>query len=323
MNRSILVRLLILLCASTALLAHATENYPTKPVRFIMPYAPGAGSDIIARTLAQRLSETVGQTFVVDTRPGAAGLIGTELTAKAPSDGYTILLADASHTINAVLYKKPHYDAVKDFAPVSLVAMTPFILLAHPTFRLNTLAELLALSKSQTEKIAMGTSGPGGTPYMIYEWLRLKKGLTLNEVPYKGGGAAMLDAVAGQIPLVLTSLAAGITNIKSGRLKGLAVTTLQRHTLVPEVPTFQESGVSDFSSTNWYGVLAPAGTPRNIVLLLNREIGRALETPAVRDRLSGLALDVASSTPEELHKYIETELKRWRDVMVQTNAKLL
>jgi tripartite-type tricarboxylate transporter receptor subunit TctC len=303
--------------------AYAAERYPTKPVRLIMPYAPGAGSDIIARSLGQRLSESLGQTFVVDTRPGAAGLIGTEITAKAPADGYTLLLADGSHTINAVIYAKPRYDAVKDFAPISLVATTPFILLAHPSFGANSLAELLAMPKAQTEKIAMGTSGPGGTPYMTYEWLRIKMGLTLNEVPYKGGGAAMIDAVAGQIPLVLTSLAAGITNIKAGRLKGLGITTLKRHPLVPDVPTFHESGVKDFSVINWYGVLAPAGTPSEIVALLNHQIGRALEAPTVRDRLVTLALDVTPSSSDELLKYINVELKRWKDVMVETKAKLL
>lgn len=303
--------------------AGAADRYPSKPVRLIVPYAPGGGSDITARAVGQKLSEALGQTFVVDTRPGAASMIGTEIVARAAADGYTLILADAAHTINPVAYRKPRYDAVKDFAPISLVATTPLALMAHPSFAANSLRELLALPKSQTEKLALGTTGPGGSPHMTYAWLQMKTGLVLNEVPYKGGGPALTDTVAGQIPMVLTSFAAGIPYIKSGRLKGLGITAEKRHSLVPDIPTFQEAGVKDFLNIHWYGVLAPAGTPREIISVVNREIGIALKAADVRERFAALALDITPSTPDEFLKLLDNELKRWRDVMKLTNEALL
>lgn len=322
MKCALIIKSILLAGIVASIPVWAAQQYPTKPVRLIMNYPSGGGSDIIARAVGQRLTEALGQTFVVDTRPGAGGLIGTEIAAKAPADGYTLILADGSHAINAVIYQKPRYDAVKDFAPISLVATTPYMLLAHPSFSANSLSELLAMPKAQKEKIAIGTSGPGGTAYMTYEWLRIKMGLTLNEISYKGGPPAMIDAAAGQIPLVLSTLATGMTFIKAGRLKGLGIMTNKRHPLVPDVPTFQEAGVKDFSVINWYGVLAPAGTSRKIILILNREIGKAMEAPYVRERLRALALDINTSTPDELLRYIETELKWWKEVMVHTNAQL-
>ena len=318
-------RCIIVLVASVLmpLAAGATDRYPTKPVRLIVPYAPGGGSDITARAVGQKLSEALGQTFVVDTRPGAASMIGTEIVARAAADGYTLILADAAHTINPVAYRKPRYDAVKDFAPISLIATTPLALMAHPSFSANSLRELLALPKSQTEKLALGTTGPGGSPHMTYAWLQTKTGLMLNEVPYKGGGPALTDTVAGQIPMVLTSFAAGIPYIKSGRLKGLGITAEKRHSLVPDIPTFQEAGVKDFVNIHWYGVLAPAGTPREIISVVNREIGIALKAPDVRERFAALALDITPSTPDEFLKLLDNELKRWRDVMKLTNEVLL
>lgn len=312
---------IIVLLASVLmpLAGDAADRYPTKPVRLIVPYAPGGGSDITARAVGQKLSEALGQTFVVDTRPGAASMIGTEIAARAAADGYTLILADAAHTINPVAYRKPRYDAVKDFSPISLIATTPLALMAHPSFTANSLRELLALPKSQTEKLALGTTGQGGSPHMTYAWLRTRTGLVLNEVPYKGGGPAMNDAIAGQIPMVLTSVAAGMPYIKSGRLKGLGITAEKRHPLVSEIPTFQEAGVEKFSYIHWYGVLAPAGTSREIVSVVNREIARALKAPDVGERFAALALDIMPSTPDEFLKLLDSELKRWRDVMKLTN----
>ena len=295
-----------------------SAGYPTKPVRIIVPYSPGGGSDITARAIGQKLTESLGQTFVVDARPGAASLIGTEIAARAANDGYTLLLADAAHSINAVVYAKPRYDAIKHFAPISLVATTPLALMAHPSFT-TSLKDLLAMPKPQTEKISMGTTGQGGAPHMTYEALRAKTGITLNEVPYKGGGPAMTDAVAGQIPLVLTSLAAGMPYLKNGRLKGLGITADKRHPVTPEIPTFQEAGVKDFVVTHWYGFLAPAGTPKEVIQILNREIAKALAAPDVRERFSALALDITSSNPDDFRKLLAAEQQRWRDVIARTN----
>ncbi|HWP89577.1 MAG TPA: tripartite tricarboxylate transporter substrate-binding protein, partial [Burkholderiales bacterium] len=206
------------LIASIAGTAYAAEQYPTKSVRFIVPYPPGGGSDITGRAIGVKLNESLGQTFVIDNRPGATGLIGTQLAARAPADGYTLLLADAPHTINALVYSKPPYDAIKDFAPLNLLATSPQALLAHPTFSVGSFKELLAMPRAQTEKLAMGSSGLASGPHMLYEWLRIKTGLVLNHVPYKGGGPSLSDAVAGQIPLVMNAVPASMPFIKSNRL---------------------------------------------------------------------------------------------------------
>ena len=302
-------------------IAAEPEKYPSKPVRFVVPYAPGGGSDITARAIGQKLGESLGQTFVVDSRPGASGLVGTELVAKSPPDGYTLILADSAHTINNVIYRKPRYDPVGDFAPVTLVATTPLALMAHPSFQ-PSLKELIAMPKAQSEKIVLGTSGQAGGPHMIYLWIRTNTGLTLNEVTYKGGGPAMVDAIGGQIQLVFTSLAAGIPHMKAGRLRALGVTSPTRHAAMPDIPTFQEAGLKDIAMLLWYGVLAPAGTPKHIVATLDRETAKALQTPDVRERFAALALDAAPGGPDEFRKLLERELKIWRSVIAQSNEPL-
>ncbi len=302
--------------------ALAADQFPTKPVRVIVPYPPGGGSDITGRAIGARLSEYLGQTFVIDNRPGATGLIGTLLAARAPADGYTLLLADSPHTINALVYAKPPYDALKDFAPLNLLATSPQALCAHPTFSANTFKELLAMPRAQTEKLAMGSSGLASGPHMMYEWLRLKTGLVLNHVPYKGGGPSLSDAVAGQIPLVMNAVPASMPFLKSGRLKALAISTAERHHLLPGVATFQEAGVKDFVSFQWYGVFAPAGTPPAIVALLNREINKALNAPDIKERFVALTLDPTPGKPEALLKLVQDEDARWRDVQKQINVRL-
>ena len=312
------------LLAGAALMAGAlaADQYPSKPVRFIVPYPPGGGSDITARAIGAKLNEYLGQTFVIDNRPGATGLIGTMITARAPADGYTLLLADAPHTINALVYAKQPYDAIKDFAPINLVATSPQALCANPSFSVNTLKELLAMPRAQTEKFAIGSSGLASGPHMLYEWLRLKTGLVLNHVPYKGGGPSVSDAVAGQIPLVLNAVPSTMPFLKSGRLKPLAITSAERHALLPGVPTFVESGVKDFVSFQWYGVFAPAGTPRETVALLNREINKALNSPDVKERFVALTLDPTPGKPEDFLKLLQDEDTRWRGVQKQVNVRL-
>lgn len=315
------------LCAALAL-AHAEAllaagpAYPTRPVRLVVPYAPGGGSDITARMIGQKLGERLGQSFVIDTRPGAASLIGTEIVAKAAGDGYTLILADVPHAINAVIFPKPPYDAVKDFSPITHIATTPQVLVAHPSFKAGSLKELIAMPRAQTEKLALGTSGQGGSPHMSYELLRIKTGLVLNHVPYKGGGPAISDLVANQIQLALNGSPPIIPHLKAGRIKGLAMTAATRHPLLPGVPTFVESGVPDFVVAHWYGVLASRGTPPAIVKLLNQEITRALEQPDVKERFAGLALDIAPLGPEEFRKLIESDVKRWKEVVTKSGIKL-
>ena len=302
--------------------ATAAEKYPSRPVRFIVPYAPGGGSDIIARVLGQKLGEALNQTFVVDNRPGAASMIATEIVAKAPGDGYTLILADVPHAINVATAAKPSYDAVKDFAPIMLVATTPQILVAHPSFAASSLKELLAMPREQTAKLAVGTSGTGSSPHMTYELLRLRTGLTLNHVPYKGGGPAIADVVAGQIPLGLLGSPVSIPHLKSGRMKGLGITSVQRNPVVPAIPTFDESGVSGFVVSHWYGVLASAGTPAATVNLLHAEIARILKLPDVQERFTALVLDVSALGPQQFRMQIETDVARWKDVVSRSGIKL-
>jgi tripartite-type tricarboxylate transporter receptor subunit TctC len=312
----------LVVLAASAIAAQAAGNYPVRPVRMIVPYPPGGGSDITGRAVGAKLNEYLGQTFIIDNRPGATGLIGTELAVRAPSDGYTILLADAPHTINALVYSKKRYDAIRDFTPLNLIATSPQTLCAHPSFGASTFKELLAMPRAQTEKLAMGSSGLASGPHMLYEWLRLKTGLTLNHVPYKGGGPSLADAVAGQIPLVMNAVPAAMPFIKSGRLKPLALASAQRHPLLPSVPTFVESGVKDFVSFQWYGMLGPAGMPKDITATLNREINKALNSPEVRERFVTLTLDPAPGTPGDFLKLLESEDQRWRDVQKQVKVQL-
>ena len=301
---------------------HAAEQYPTKPVRLIVPYAPGGGSDITGRAIGQKLTGALGNTFVIDNRPGAASMIGTEIVARAPADGYTLILADVPHAINPSIYKQPRYDAVKDFAPISLLATAPMMLAANPSFGANTLKELLAMPKAQTEKFAFGSSGPGSAPHMTYELLHIKTGLTLNHVPYKGGGPAISDTVGGQIPLVFNAVPATIPFLQSKRIKGLGITSASRNALVPDVPTFVEAGIKDFVVIHWYGVLAPAGTPKEIIALLNREIAKALESTEIKERFAALALAPSANSPDDFRKLIEADVKRWKDVAAQTGVRL-
>ena len=308
--------------ASAAITTGAADNYPNKPVRFVVPYAPGGGSDIIARVIGIKLGEALGQTFVVDNRPGAASMIATEIVAKAPGDGYTLILADVPHAINAAVASKPAYDPVKDFAPVMLVATTPQILVAHPSFAASSLKELLAMPREQTARFAVGTSGTGSSPHMTYELLHLRTGLTLNHVPYKGGGPAISDVVAGQIPLGLLGSPVSIPHLKSGRMKGLGITSAQRHPVVPTVPTFIESGVSGFVVSHWYGVLASGGTPPAVVKQLHAAIAQALTQPDVKERFAALALDSGTLGPDEFKELIQNDVKRWKEVVVKSGIKL-
>jgi tripartite-type tricarboxylate transporter receptor subunit TctC len=302
--------------------ADGSESYPTKPIRLVVPYAPGGGSDTIARVIGQKLGDRLGQTVVVDARPGAASMIGTEIVARARGDGYTLLLADVPHAINVVTYAKPTYDAVRDFSPVIRVATAPQVLAAHPSLKVSSLKELLAMPRAQTETLAMGTSGQGSSPHMTYELLRIKTGLVLNHVPYKGGGPAVADAVAGQIPLVFNASPPIVPFIKNNRIKGLGITSASRHPLLPDVPTFQESGVKDFVVAHWYGVLASGGTPPAIVKQLHQEIARILELPDVQERFASLAIDIAPLGPDEFQKLIESDVRRWKDVVVKSGIKL-
>lgn len=323
MCRRPLIGLALALAATLAPAAFAAEAaYPMRPVRMIVPYPPGGGSDITGRAIGAKLTEYLGQTFVIDNRPGATGLIGTLIASRAPADGYTILLADAPHTINSLVYSKPQYDAIKDFTPLNLVATSPQALLAHPKFSANNFKDLLAMPRAQTEKLAMGSSGLASGPHLVYEWLRIKSGLTLNHVPYKGGGPSLADAAAGQIPLVMNAVPAALPHVRAGRLKVLAITSPKRHSLLPDAATFVESGVADFISFQWYGMLGPAGLSPAITATLNAAINKGLAAPDVRDRFTSMTFDISTGSPDDFRKLLVSEDLRWKGVLKQVKIQL-
>ena len=314
--RDILIAILVL-AASCA----QADNYPTRPIRLIVPWAPGGGSEISARIMSLKLGELLGTTIVIDTRPGAASMLGTQLAARAQPDGYTLLYTDLPVTINPAVNKNVGYDLAKDFMPVSMVATSPAILVVHPTVPAASLAEFIAMAKAQPGKITLGHGGVGATTHVVGELFQLRAGIKLNPVPYKGTGPAVADTVAGQIQAAISTMPAAVPNIQAGRLRGLGIAGKKRSPAIPDVPTMAEGGVKGVEGENWNGVLAPAGTPQAIVTLLNREIVKAVNHPQTRERFATFSLEPISSTPEEFRKVIDFELKRWAEVVTAANIK--
>lgn len=324
MTQSVSRAVVMMFCASviTASAVHAADRYPLRPVRIVVPYSPGGGTDFTARTLAQRLSAVLGQSFVVDNRPGAAGIIGTQIVANAQADGYTLVWTDNAHLVNPLVFKDARYDPMRDFEAVAQIAAAPQLLAGSLALPAATLKELLALPRSQTAGYAIGSSGLASVPHFTYERLRLQTGLALNHVPYKGSGAALADLVAGQIPLVMNSAAPSIPLVQGRRIKGLAVAAASRLRQLPEVQTFNESGLKDFTAAAWYGVFAPRGTPRDVVGLLNREIGKVLATPEIVERFAAQALEMTPGSPADFTRELAAETERWKQVIKQTSFKL-
>jgi len=313
----------LLSATALALLAGTTgaQNYPSKPVRLIVPYAAGGSSDIIARLYGQRLSETLGQNFVVDNRPGAGGVVGADILAKSPSDGYSLILQDMPHTINPAVYGKVPYDPVKDFTPLTLVARAPQWLFLNPSVPAKTARELIALAKAQPGKLKIGSAGNGSGTHLMAELFTRGAGVDITHVPYKGAGPAVTATVGGEMNMVFTSMPAAVAFVQSGRLRPVGVTTAQRHPSHPEVPTFQESGVPNMVLTHWFGVLAPAGIARPIRDRLVREFTAAASYPAIVERYRALVLEPVTTTPEEFLKLIETDLARWGKVVREAGIK--
>jgi len=299
---------------SVALSAPAfAAEYPTKPVRFVVGFAPGGGTDTTARAMANRLTELLKQQVVVDNRPGAAGNIAAEIVSNAQPDGYTVLMGTiAALAINPSLYKKLPFDPVKDLAPVTLAVDSTNILVVHPTVTAKSVKELVALAKSKS--LNGGSSGVGGTGHLALELFNLQAGTKIIHVPYKGGGPAMVDLLGGNINLIFATAASAMPHIKSGKIRALAVTTAKRSGLVPDLPTVAEAGLPGFEANNWYGVLVPAGTPRAITNRLNKEITATLNTPTVKDFLFKQGLDANPGTPESFGNYIKAETAKWAKV---------
>ena len=279
------------------------QDYPRKPVRMIVPYPPGGPTDILGRIVAQNLSERLGQQVVVENKPGASGMIGADLVAKAPPDGYTLLANASIHVINPSLYKNATYDALKDFAPVSLIAEVPLVLVVAPGLEVKSVKELIALAKSKSGKLNFASSGNAAAPHLAGEAFKIAAGVDMQHVPYKGSGPALTDLMGGQVQLMFDSLPSSISHVKSGKLRAIAVTTAKRSSALPSVPTIAESGVPGFDISTWYGIWAPAGTPTEIVSKLSGEIAKIVKLADVRERLGGLGAEPAGNSPDEFAAY--------------------
>lgn len=305
----------------TTAVSRAADEYPNRPIRLIVGFAPGGGNDLIARVLAKHLTETFGKTVLVDNRPGAAGMIGTEIVAQAPADGNTLILSDTAHLINRFVFPNARYDPIKDFAPVSLVGTAPMVLVVHPKAQFQSVSEFIAQAKNQPAKMAMGSGGVGTITHLTGELFQFRTGIKLNHVPYKGAGPALGDIVAGQIQCMFSVVAAAAPLVSAGRIRALAVSSARRFPAIPDVPTFEEAGVADFRVTNWYGIFAPVETPRPVVSRLNKELAAAVQAPAVKEQLERLLVEPGASAPEEFLKFLKSEASRWSQLIKTAGIK--
>lgn len=299
--------------------AAIAQDYPAKAVRWIVPFAAGGGGDIIIRTVAQKLGERLGQPVVVDNRAGAGGSLGTEIAARAPADGHTLLMANvAPMAINVSLYRKLPYDPVRDFSPITPLASFPNVLVVHPSLPVRSLSELIALARRRPGELTYASAGSGSTTHLAAEFFKAQAKLDLIHVPYKGGGPALIDVVAGQVTMYFGSMPASLPQIRSGRLRGLAVTSLQRSAAAPDLPTVAESGFPGFEAVTWIGAVAPAGVPSGIVNRLNRELVEIVRTPEVRNKLVAQGAEPLTATPEQFGAYIRSEIDKWAKVVRQS-----
>ena len=294
----------------------AAQAYPSKPIRLIVPFTPAGSTDIFARIVGQKLSESLKQQVVIENRPGAGGSIGAELAAKAPADGYTLLMGHiGTLAINPALYPKLPYDAVKSFTPVSLVVTVANVLVVHPALPVNNVAEFIAYARANPGRLNYGSGGNGSAAHIAVEYLKQRAGLDIVHVPYKGTGPAVTDLIAGQLSLTMTGVPPTLQYIQVGKLKALGVSSLKRIEALPNVPTIAESGLNDFDATQWYGVVAPAGTPRDIVLKLNAEIRAMLESREMKERMLAEGAIASPGTPEGFGALIKNEITRWGAVV--------
>ena len=298
-------------CLATSVAAQ--EKYPSRPIRLVVPFAPGGGADISARTIAQKLTERFGQQVVADNRPGAGGNIGAELVLKAPPDGYTLLLVSSSYGANPALYKL-NFDPVTAFEPITLVSQQPFIAVVHPSLPVKSIKELVALAKSRPGELAFASSGAGGIQHLALEYFKSAAGVDILHVPYKGGATAHTDLMAGNVHMTFGTILSTLNMVQRQKVRALAVTTAQRTSALPDTPTMIEAGIPGFVVSGWYAVLAPSKTPQAITALLNREIVALLQAPDVKDRLAKEGSTVVASTPEGLTEHLRSEISKWEKV---------
>ena len=296
------------------------QHYPSRPVRFIVPFPPGGGNDIVGRVIALRLAEALGQPVIVDNRGGAGGRLGTDITAKSPADGHTLLINNISLAVNATLFAKLPYDTLKDLAPVTLVGRQPNLLVVHPSVAAQSIRELLALAKARPRQLNYGSGGVGTASHLATELLKLMAHVELVHVPYKGLGPALTDLMGGQVQLIISTMASALPQVKAGKLRPLAVTTAKRSPFFPEVPTMDEAGVRGYEFNTWYGMLVPAGTPRPIVERLNRETAKLLDSAAIKEQFATQGIEAAPTSPEQFGAYLRTEVEKWGKVVKASGA---
>jgi len=301
--------------------AVSAQQYPAKPVKFVVSFPPGGTVDIVARIVQPRLAEGLGQPIIIENRGGAGGAVATEAVARSAPDGYTFLFTLSSHTINPMLYKL-NYDVERDFSPVSLLVSVPQLISAHPSAPLRTLRELVAVAKERPGVYAYASPGNGTPGHIAAELLKIRAGIDLVHVPYKGGGPALADAVAGQVPILVITAPAALPSARAGRLRALAVTTLKRSGAAPEIPTVaEELGLPDYEVDSWVGVFAPAKTPQPIVVRMYKELARVVQLPEVKQKLIEQSADPVGSTPQELARVVTAELRRWAEVIAKAGIK--
>ena len=301
--------------------AALAQSYPTRPIKLIVPYAPGGPGDILGRLMAQKLTDGLGQPVVVDYRPGAGGTIGTEAVARSPADGYTLLIAaNGALAINVTLLKTLPYDPLRDLTPVIHVATVPLILTVHPSVPARTVGELIALLKAKPNSYAFASAGNGTPQHLAGELFKSVTGVSMVHVPYKGTVPAVNDLVAGQVPLALENITGVLPHVRSGRLRALAIAASTRSSLLPEVPTMSEAGVPGFEASAWFGIMAPTGTPQAIVDRLNALMAKALDTPELKQRLAGLGSDPVHGSPDAFGAFIQSEIVKWGKVVKESGA---
>ena len=302
--------------------AQSDTNYPSKPIRMIVPSAPGSGPDIMARAIGQKLTEALGQAIVIDDKPGAGGIIGSEAAAKAPPDGYTLIMSNAgAHTVNPGLYAKLPYDPVKDFAPVTLVALAPNILIVHPTLPVRNVKDLIALATAKPGELTFGSGGNGSTAHLSGEMFKPMAGINIVHIPFKGSPAAVIGVIAGQIALAIPNIPPALPHVRSGKLKALAVTTAKRAAGVPDLPTVAEAGLPGYEATAWFGVLAPAATPPQIIARLNAAIVKIAHAREMQERLTAEGADAVGNTPEQFAQIIKSDIAKWAKVIKASGAR--
>jgi tripartite-type tricarboxylate transporter receptor subunit TctC len=321
MRRGLLLAIAGLLLLAPTLPAAGAEAYPSRPVRFIVPFPPGGGNDIVGRIVAQKLNESLGVPVVVDNRGGAGGTIGTDLTAKAPPDGHTMLVNNISLAVNATLYPRLPYDTLKDLAPVSLLGRQPNMIVVHPAVPAGSVKDLVAMMRAKPGQVVYGSGGVGTAGHLATVMLMLMTKTEMTHVPYKGLGPALVDLMGGRIQMVVSTLASALPHVKSGKMKPLAVTTAKRSAFFPELPTIAEAGVPGYEFSTWYGLVLPGRTPAAIVDRLNAETVKVLGSAALKEQFAAQGLEATSSSPAEFAAYLKAEVAKWSKVVTASGAK--